>query len=66
MRQLGPDEPDQRDTVELAYDDGLTCREIATRLDDPFRLVKTRLRLGLCALQEQLSNAAEKLVKRNL
>jgi RNA polymerase sigma-70 factor (ECF subfamily) len=39
-----------RETLELAYYDGLTCPEIATRLREPLSTIEGRLREGLCAL----------------
>lgn len=48
---------DQRETLELAYYDGLTCREIATRLREPVSAIKARLRGGLSTLSKALSNA---------
>jgi RNA polymerase sigma-70 factor (ECF subfamily) len=57
---------EQRETIELAYYHGLTCREIATRLRKPVSTIKTRLRVGLCLLSEQLGNAAVHLGERNL
>jgi RNA polymerase sigma-70 factor (ECF subfamily) len=52
---------DQRETVELAYYDRLTCDQIAARLHQPVSIIETRLRLGLCALSEALSNGAAQL-----
>lgn len=57
---------DQRETLELAYYEGLTCREIATRLHEPVATIKARLRIGLCAFSEALSNAAAHLGEQNL
>jgi RNA polymerase sigma-70 factor, ECF subfamily len=47
---------DQRDVVRLAYFEGLTHSEIATRLDIPLGTVKTRLRLAFDKLRVSLAS----------
>ena len=44
----------QREALSLAYFDGLTYRQVAQRLGIPEGTAKSRLRLGLAALAEQL------------
>jgi hypothetical protein len=50
---------EQREAIELASYDGLTCREIAARLREPVSTIKMRLRVGLFELSEQLSHDAD-------
>jgi RNA polymerase sigma-70 factor (ECF subfamily) len=46
---------DQREAVELAYFEGWSQSEIAERLGQPLGTIKTRLRLGMMKLREQLA-----------
>ena len=51
LAELGPD---QRQVLELAYFEGLSCSEISTRIAIPIGTVKSRLAAGLQRLRERL------------
>ena len=46
--------PEQRETLELAYLQGLSQSEIAQRTGEPLGTVKTRMRLAIMKLRERL------------
>jgi RNA polymerase sigma-70 factor, ECF subfamily len=46
--------PPQRQVIELAFFEGLSQSEIAERISEPLGTVKTRVRLGMQKLREQL------------
>ncbi|MGH9589562.1 MAG: sigma factor-like helix-turn-helix DNA-binding protein, partial [Terracidiphilus sp.] len=49
---------DQRQAVELAYFEGMTQTEIATRTGSPLGTVKTRVRTAMQALRRILDDPA--------
>jgi RNA polymerase sigma-70 factor (ECF subfamily) len=46
--------PPQRQVVQLAYFEGMTCREVASAVGIPEGTVKSRLRLALAKLETVL------------
>src|SRR6185503_20047871 len=51
LAELGPD---QRQVLELAYFEGLSCSEIATRISIPIGTVKSRLAAGMQRLRDRV------------
>ncbi len=51
--------PNQRQAVELAFFEGLTHPEIASRLNETIGTVKSRIRLGLDRLRQKMKGALE-------
>jgi RNA polymerase sigma-70 factor, ECF subfamily len=51
--------PEQREAIRIAYFDGLTYEETAARLALPLGTLKSRIRLGLRAMREALSQTPE-------
>ncbi len=49
---------EQRQAITLAYYEGLTCNDIATRLSIPLGTVKGRMRLALQKLRRLLASPA--------
>jgi RNA polymerase sigma-70 factor, ECF subfamily len=56
-RALGALGPEQRQAIELAYFDGLSCSEIAERIAIPVGTVKSRLAAALRGLRTKLGAA---------
>lgn len=54
---LGSLGDEQREVVRLAYFDGLSCSEIATKLGKPIGTVKSRLAAGLTKLRDGMGGS---------
>lgn len=50
---------EQRQVIELAYFEGLTHVEIANRIQQPLGTAKSRIRLGMAKLRDELSSLQE-------
>jgi RNA polymerase sigma-70 factor (ECF subfamily) len=62
LAELGPD---QRRVVELAYFEGLSCTEIAARVEIPVGTVKSRLAAGLERLRAGFGSAAPRRTEKS-
>lgn len=56
---MGALPPAQQQAIELAYYEGLSHMEIATRLNQPLGTVKTRIKLGMSKLRDTLRTCWE-------